>query len=233
MPRVLAIVPAFNEAASLEAVVADLRSNAPGIEIVVVNDASTDTTGIVAYNANVRVLNLPVNLGYFHSVQAGLVLAQREQFDAAFQFDADGQHVGSEVPHLLEPVLNGSCDVTIGSRFLGVRSYQVPYGRRAGIRLLNAICTALARKRVTDAMSGFRAYNKRAIAQLALEYPIEPEAIVTLTRQGFRVCEVPVEMAERVAGQSYFTPLRSALYFAKVLLVLFARMIEDPEPTSD
>jgi glycosyltransferase involved in cell wall biosynthesis len=221
--RVLAIIPAYNEAASLPTVLNDLREHVPYADLLVVNDGSKDATSTVAKANGAWVIELPINLGIGGAVQTGLTFAHRADYDVAFQFDGDGQHLAVEVHRIVNPVLDGQRDVVIGSRFLGVKSYRVPWNRRIGISTLNRVCSALSGTSVTDATSGFRAYNRAAIAVLAREYPQdypEPEAIITMRKHRLRVGEVPVQMRERVAGRSSITPIRSTYYMAKVLLAL-------------
>jgi hypothetical protein len=230
--RVLAIIPAFNEADSLPTVLCDLHTHIPRADVVVVNDGSTDATSTVARAHGAWVVDLPINLGIGGAVQTGLTFALRGGYDVAFQFDGDGQHLAAEADRLVAPVLDGTFDAVIGSRFLGVASYRVPRSRRAGIRTLNVVCSALSRTSVTDATSGFRAYNRAAIAVLAHDYPQdypEPEAIITLRKHRLRVGEVPVEMRERLAGRSSITPFRSTYYMVKVLLAVAIRALGPAE----
>lgn len=223
MHHLLFIVPAFNEAANVGAVVDGLRSRFPTAEVLVVNDGSADATAAVAGAAGARVLDLPVNLGIGGAVQSGLLYADREGFEVAVQFDGDGQHLASEVEAILEPVLSGSCDVAIGSRFLGQESFRPPLMRRLGITIIARFNSLLTGFRVTDPTSGFRAFGRHAIKLLARDYPHdfpEPESIVTLARNGYRICEVPVRMKARTGGQSSITFVMSIYYMLKVLLAI-------------
>ena len=222
-PRVLAIIPAYNEATALPGVLRDLQEHLPCADVVVVNDGSTDTTSAVAKAQGAWVVDLPINLGIGGAVQTGFIFAHRGDYDVAFQLDGDGQHLASELPRIIDPVVAGDFDAVIGSRFLGVRSYRVPWSRRLGIQALNLVCSILSGTRVTDATSGFRAYNRTAIALLARTYPQdypEPEVIITLRKHRLRVSEVPVRMQARLAGRSSITPIRSTYYMAKVTLAL-------------
>ncbi len=222
-PRVLAIIPAYNEADSLPGVLHDLKGHLPCADVVVVNDGSTDATSAVARAHGVWVVDLPINLGIGGAVQTGLIFAHRGGYDLAFQLDGDGQHLAAELHQIIDPVLEDHFDAVIGSRFLDVRSYRVPWNRRLGIHVLNLVCSLLSGTRVTDATSGFRAYNRTAIALLARMYPQdypEPEVIITLRKHRLRVGEAPVRMQPRLAGRSSITPIRSTYYMAKVTLAL-------------
>jgi glycosyltransferase involved in cell wall biosynthesis len=223
-PRCLAIVPAFNEAASIAEVVAELRDFGPELDVLVVDDGSTDATAGVAEAAGARVLRLPLNLGIGGAVQAGYLYAFERGFDLAVQVDGDGQHDASQLRRLLDPILTGRADLAIGTRFAGQVTYRPPLVRRIGISLFAALVSVRVRQRVTDTTSGFRAVNRRGIRLFAVDYPHdypEVESVVTAARGDLRVCEVPVAMRARVGGRSSITTFRSFYYVAKVLLALF------------
>jgi glycosyltransferase involved in cell wall biosynthesis len=223
-PRCLAIVPAFNEAASIAEVVSEIRDFDREIEVLVVDDGSTDATSAVAESAGARTLRLPINLGIGGAVQAGYLYAFEGGFDLAMQVDGDGQHDASELGRLLEPVLTGRADLAIGTRFAGAQSYRAPLARRIGIGLFAALVSIRVRQRMTDTTSGFRAVNRRGIRLFAADYPHdypEVESVVTAARGDLRVCEVPVAMRQRATGRSSITTFRSFYYVVKVLLALF------------
>jgi len=223
-PRCLAIVPAFNEASSIAEVVSEIRDYGRDLEVLVVDDGSTDATAAVAEAAGATVLRLPLNLGIGGAVQAGYLYAYERGFDLAVQVDGDGQHDARELGRLLEPILAGRADLAIGTRFIGERTYRAPLARRIGIGLFAALVSIRVRQRMTDTTSGFRAVNRRGIRLFAADYPHdypEVESVVTAARGNLRVCEVPVTMRQRAAGQSSITTFRSFYYVVKVLLALF------------
>jgi glycosyltransferase involved in cell wall biosynthesis len=222
--RRLALVPAYNEEASVAAVVAELRAADPEMEILVIDDGSLDRTAEVAAAAGARVLRLPFNLGIGGAVQTGFRYAHEHGFDLVLRVDGDGQHDPAQAARLAEPVLAGEADLAVGSRFCGGGGYRSSRSRRLGIRLLAWIVSRLVGERVTDPTSGFQVVNRRGIALFAADYPHdypEVEATVLVARHRLRRVEVPVSMRERAGGRSSIGAVRSVYYMVKVLLALF------------
>jgi hypothetical protein len=220
----LAIVPSFNEEASVGRVIDELRAFDPGFDIVVVDDGSVDRTAGVAADRGAHVIRLPFNLGIGGAVQTGYRFAFEQGFDIAVQVDGDGQHDPAQLPKILEPVLDGDADLVVGSRFAGGGAFRSTAVRRIGIRIFASIVSAVVRQRVTDTTSGFRAVNRKGIALFAADYPHdypEVEATVMCVKHKLRLTEVPVEMRERSGGQSSITAFRSIYYMTKVLLAIF------------
>jgi glycosyltransferase involved in cell wall biosynthesis len=228
MPRILVIIPAYNEEASLGKVLDQVREAAPFANIVVVNDGSADSTPLIAAQKDTYVLNLPYNLGIGSAMQCGFMFARSRGYDVAVQVDGDGQHDPSEIHDLLRTLSETGLDVVIGSRYIEARGYITPWLRRAGIVVLSAIISLITRQRVTDPTSGFRALNRRAIVFCANNYPFdypEPESVVLFRRAGLRFGEIPVTMNARYGGQSSITPLRGWYYMVKVILAILIGLL--------
>ena len=231
--RLLAIVPALDEARSLASLLAAMRAALPDAEICVVDDGSTDDTAGVAARAGATVLRLPVNLGIGGAVQAGYRLALERRVDAAVQLDGDGQHDPAQVARLLEPLARGEADLVVGSRFLAAGGFRSSAVRRAGIRYLCWFLRLRCGARTTDPTSGFRAAGRRAIALFARAYPSdypEPESLAVAWRSHLAVREVPVTMRDRAHGASSITPWRTLYYLVKVTVALLFLPRRPPEP---
>jgi len=232
----LAVVPAYNEAAMVGRVINALHREAPSVDVVVVDDGSTDQTALRAQEAGARVLRLPFNLGIGGAVQAGFKYAQENDYDYMVQVDADGQHDPSQISLLFEAMHNEGVDMICGSRFASPTGYVAPISRRTGIHIFAFLLSRLLRQSVTDPTSGFRLCNRRAIAVFARDYPHdypEVEAVLMLHHHRLTMREIPVRMYERGGGVSSIGSGKSAYYMVKVLLALFvglARARPVPEP---
>jgi hypothetical protein len=225
--RRVAIVPAYNEEASIGRVVDELRAFDEGLEVLVVDDGSTDGTAEIARARGARVVSLPFNLGIGGAVQTGFRYAWEHDFDVAVRVDGDGQHAPAELDAVLAPVLSGEADVVVGSRFIGGDGYRSSRSRRVGIRLLALSVSALTRQRITDPTSGFQAANRKGIRLFAADYPHdypEAEAAVMVAKHALRLREVPVAMRARETGQSSITAVRSVYYMVKVVLAIFVAL---------
>jgi len=222
----LAIVPAYNEADMVGRVVRDIRRHAPGFDVVVVDDGSTDDSAAEAEASGALVLRHPFNTGIGGAMQSGYKYALRNNYDVAVQVDGDGQHKPEYLPEMLDALQTRTdkADMVYGSRFRGDPGYKVPIGRRVGNMIFSVVLSAITRQRITDPTSGFRMTNRRGIELFARDYPHdypEVEALLMLHAHRLRVHEVPVRMNARGFGKSSIDYPRSAYYMVKVLLALF------------
>jgi len=225
----VAIVPAWNEAGAIGRVVDEIKSVDRGIDVVVVDDASSDDTAGVAESHGAVVLRLPFNVGIGGAVQTGFRYALEEGYGRAVRLDGDGQHDATQIPKILGPIEAGEADLVIGSRFVDPGgAYRPPLARRIGIRVFARLVSVLGRQRVTDTTSGFVALDRAGIELFATQYPHdypEVEATLVALRSGLRLEQVQVEMRERTTGTSSITFLRSLYYIVKVTLALLVASI--------
>jgi glycosyltransferase involved in cell wall biosynthesis len=224
--RKLAIVPAYNEAGMVGRVVRDIERNAPGFDVLVIDDGSTDQTAAEAEGEGAVVIRHPYNLGIGGAMQSGYKYALKHDYDVAVQIDGDGQHKSEYVPELLAALETGDAkaDMVYGSRFRGDPGYKVPFGRRLGNMIFSLVLSAITRQKITDPTSGFRMTNRRGIELFARDYPHdypEVEALLMLHAHHLRIHEVHVRMNARGFGRSSIDYPRSAYYMVKVLLALF------------
>ena len=228
---VLIIIPAYNEEVSIGKVIEGIRTYLPRADILIVNDGSKDLTSKKARGYEATVLDLPFNLGIGGAMQAGYKYAFDNGYDIAIQVDADGQHDPRELPKLLHALAAKKVDMVIGSRFLGNSEFRSSMMRRIGISLFSTVISTIAKQKITDPTSGFRAANRKVIQLFASNYPQdypEPEAVVLLHQCRLKMGEVPVEMSKRYSGESSITKIRSVYYVVKVLLAIFVDCFKKP-----
>lgn len=237
--KILIIVPAYNEAIIIKSVLDSIISENSEWDIVLINDGSSDNTAELATQfSQVKVINLPCNLGIGGAVETGFKYAVKNGYDFAVQFDGDGQHKASEINKILKPLTEGKSDVVIGSRFLEKSfNWKPNFPRRLGIKVFSLINSILINQKITDNTSGFRAYNKKAIEFLAkdnypTDYP-EPEAVILLGKNGFKIQEVFVEMQKRTEGKSSISGFKQFYYMFKVLLSILVTSIRSPQIKKD
>lgn len=225
MARVLVIVPAYNEAATIAAVLDDLCAHCPDYDVLVIDDGSLDDTGsIVASIPGVELIQLPYNLGIGGAMQTGFRYALREGYEVAVQCDADGQHPVVDIPRLVAKVIEGAGDLVIGSRYVAHTQYVPSLYRRIGKSLLSRLVDFLVGGGITDTTSGFRAMNRDVLRVFAKHYPDdypEAEALIIVHKAGLKAIEVPVEMRERQGGVTSISPVKAGYYIVKVSMAIF------------
>lgn len=232
MSKKLAIVPAFNEAGAIATTVAELREHAPGYDVLVIDDGSTDATGTYARAAGAQVIALPFNLGIGGAVQTGYQFADEHAYSIAVQVDGDGQHDPRLLADLERALReDNELNMVTGSRFLesdGHGGYRSSAPRRAGIRLFARILSRIVGQPVTDPTSGMRMVDRKGIELFARDYPRdypEVEAVLLLHFHRLNSREVPVRMRERTTGVSSINASRSVYYMVKVLLAVFVGLL--------
>lgn len=220
MQEVLLIIPSYNEEKNIERVVGELEKDFPELDYLVVNDGSTDRTARICQEKGYLMLNLPVNLGLAGCFQAGMKYAYAKGYRYAIQFDGDGQHRPEYIEGIRKKMTEGY-DIVIGSRFID--RPKDGSMRMVGSRLLSLAIRLTTGVRLTDPTSGMRMFNQEMIREFALNlnYGPEPDTISFLLKQGARVAEVPVEIGDRLAGESYLKPVVAAKYMVRMLVSIF------------
>ncbi|MGN0334367.1 MAG: glycosyltransferase family 2 protein [Lachnospiraceae bacterium] len=213
----LVIIPAYNEQDNIVRVVENLKANYPQYDYVIINDGSADSTAELCLAKGYELIDLPVNLGLAGAFQTGLKYAYRKGYDFAIQFDADGQHRPEYIAPMLEKMQEGY-DIVIGSRFVTEKKPRSL--RMLGSTMISRAVKMTTGRRVNDPTSGMRMFNKKMIEEFALNmnYGPEPDTVSYLLKQGATIAEVQVEMDERIAGTSYLTLGRSAMYMLRMLI---------------
>ena len=217
MNKVLLVIPAYNEEANIRMVVDELVNHYPQLDYVVVNDGSKDRTAQICREYGYNLLDLPVNLGLAGCFQAGMKYAYMKGYEYAIQFDGDGQHRPEYIDSMREKMEEGY-DIVIGSRFVDRKKDMSM--RMIGSRLIAGAIKLTTGVTVTDPTSGMRMFNRKMIKEFALNinYGPEPDTVSYLLKQGAKIAEVPVKIAERAGGESYLKPMVAARYMVRMLI---------------
>lgn len=228
-PKILVLIPAYNEADNVGDVVAAVRAVHPDFDVLVVDDGSLDDTEEAAQNAGAQVIRLSLNMGYGVAIQAGYKYARLYDYDFLVQLDGDGQHDPSFIPQLLAPVLAGETDFALGSRFLAVESYRPSFTRRLGILLFRHLVSILIGRPITDPTSGYAAFNKKVIRFFCTDiFPCDysdADMLITLNLAGFRIREVPVRMLANERGTSMHRGFLPLYYIFKMFLSISVTLL--------
>ena len=213
--KTLIIIPAYNEAENIKRVVDNLIDNYPQYDYIVVNDGSRDDTKKICKENRYNLLDCPVNLGLAGAVQTGFVYAYENGYDAALQFDGDGQHQPQFIADML-PELEKH-DIVIGSRFVTERKPKSL--RMLGSNVIQLCIKITTGVKIMDPTSGMRMFNRSTIKECAINinYGPEPDTVSFLMKNGAKVAEVQAEMDERIAGESYLNAIASIIYMARMM----------------
>ena len=230
MPGTLVFIPAWNEEASLPAVLADAAEHLPDADVLVIDDGSTDRTAQVAREHGADVVSFASNRGLRAGIAEGYRQALTRGYDFCGRLDADGQHLAAELSRMLALVRSGECDVAIGSRFLpesgaGGERYKPAPERVVGTSLLRLVMRLRLGQPISDGTSGLYAVDRKALSLLADDYLCEApevEALVRITDAKLRLVEVPVVMRQREHGESSFKGKRAVELVVTIGLTLFA-----------
>jgi glycosyltransferase involved in cell wall biosynthesis len=233
-PRTLVVLPCLDEGPRIAAIVLRIRELHPGVEVLVIDDGSTDETGAEAARAGAEVIRHCYPLGYGAALQTGYKFAIERGFERLVQMDGDGQHPPEEIESLLDALDAGSVDLAVGSRFLGKPCYDVPVARRTGIAFFGRLVSWLTGRRITDPTSGFQAMERSVFTFYRQDfYPWDyPDAdmLLRVHQEGLRFVEVPVRMEAGPEGKSMHSGLRPIYYVYKLLLSLFVTAISRGGP---
>jgi len=230
VPDTVVFIPALDEEANLPGVLDEIRDGLSEVDVLVVDDGSTDATAAVSHAHGAEVLSFGENRGLREGIAAGYRYAHEHGYAYAGRVDADGQHPVEELSRLLERVRSGGCDVAVGSRFVSgdgyeARRYEPSPSRRFGTAVLRRVMRLALGRPFHDATSGLYAVNARAMPILAEPFESgapEVEALLRLQQAGLRVDEVPVHMRERASGESKLRGRRAVKLVLTVAGVLVA-----------
>ena len=229
MATLSVVIPCYNEAGTIAAVVERVRASLPDYDLLVVDDGSVDATGLILKTLGVTVATHMCNLGYGRAIQTAIMYALDSDYDALITLDADGQHQPEQIEGLLREFEAGDCDVLIGSRYIAGGGYRsAPFGRRIGMKLFSLIVKLVVGQRVYDTSSGLKAIRRTVFDPLTHWHFVDfhAEAIVYLMRLGYRIGEYPVTVAERTQGRSMYTVVNYFKYPLKTSMLVLLGIIQ-------
>lgn len=186
-------LPAFNEEENIGKIVAQLLDKS--YSVIVCNDGSSDSTGIIAEKMGVIMINHTKNLGYGAAIGSIFKKAREEKFDILVTFDSDGQHRISDIEKIIEPIQNKTSDIVIGSRFTENGKADMPKYRKMGIKVITNLVNSQTSEKILDSQSGFRAYSSEVLSQMNLSESgmgVSTEILIKANKLKFRISEVPI-----------------------------------------
>jgi glycosyltransferase involved in cell wall biosynthesis len=229
----LIIIPSYNEEQALGGVLEELLRAQLPVDILVVNDGSSDRTVEVAARYPVTVLSHPYNLGYGAALQTGYLYAVSRKYPYVFQFDADGQHSPQDLPAMIRVLEEGEADIVMGSRFLpGSAEYHVDPLKRLAIRYFRWLIKRLTGVYVSDPTSGLRGISRRVFEYYAgrdrfpADFP-DADILIQMILRKYRIREVPAHMRYRTAGVSMHVGIKPFLYLIKMTLSILLVLIRN------
>jgi glycosyltransferase involved in cell wall biosynthesis len=215
--KIIICIPAYNEAKNVADIIQKASKYAS--EVIVYDDGSQDNTCEIAKSSGATVVRNSANRGYGAALSALFQRAKSRNADIMVTIDSDGQHDPDQIPLALDPLLNGECDIVIGSRFINLQDKeQVPRYRRYGIKAITKVTNAASYNHITDAQSGFRAYNKKALEKIDLfeeGMQASTEILIRAKEKNLSIMEVPVTVNYNSINTSTHNPI---LHGFKVLL---------------
>ena len=225
--RVLIVIPAYNEEECLEGTIASLKKSCPGVDYLVVNDGSKDSTRAIIENNGFNGVNLPINTGLTSAFRTGMKYAWRHDYDAVVQFDADGQHLPKYIPQMQQVLEDRKADIVIASRYLD-GSVKPAGARGAGSRLITALIKLTTGATITDPTSGMRMYSKKMIELFnnGFDWAPEPDLVALVARRYGPVVEIQSQMQERQGGESYLKLGNVIRYMSRTCLsIIMSRFL--------
>lgn len=224
--KTLIVIPAYNEADNIVRVIEELKTVVPQCDYVIINDGSMDNTVEICRERGYHLLALPANLGLSGAVQTGMRYAYEKGYDAAIQFDGDGQHDPAYIQPMIDQMEKTKADIIIGSRF--VTESRPKSLRMAGNAIIETAIRITTGKKISDPTSGMRLYGRNLLYHMAygVNYGPEPDTVAYLLRSGANVEEIQVSMRERTAGESYLSLGRSILYMTQICMnIIFIQWV--------
>ncbi len=227
IPKVVAIIPAYNESISIESIIKETLKHVD--TVIVIDDGSSDNTAEIASKLKTRVIGNATNMGKGAALKKGLLECIAIDADIIVTLDADGQHNPADIPNLVKPIENGVADIVIGSRYISGNSNEIPKLRGNGLSFINCIYRFFMKTTVKDSQSGYRAYRKTVLNALSkyksTGYGVETEQLVIAEKNHYNIVEVPVKI--RYKGLTNTSKKNPILHGMDIISIIFKMTIEN------
>lgn len=228
---ILLIIPAFNEEKNIGKVLAEIQScYNQRIDILVIDDGSTDNTLYAVSKAGADAIALPYNLGYGGALQTGFKYAVKKDYQYVIQFDGDGQHDSEDIETIIDLLINKHADIVIGSRFLGRGNFQAGRMKKIAIAIFRSIIKITTGLKMTDPSSGLQGLSREAFSYYAKmgnfppDYP-DADILIQMILNGYKIKEFPANIRIRNHGTSMHAGLKPVLYFMKMLVSIMVVLL--------
>lgn len=224
MNRLGAILPAYNAARFLTAVIGEIKQLHPDLRVLVVDDGSADQSGEVARQAGADVIVHEVNQGKGQALKTGYAWALAEGLDWVFTMDSDGQHLPAEMQGFLDAARNQECDIVVGTRMAEVR--DMPWIRLKTNQFTSWVISRLAGQPIPDSQNGYRLYRVECLRGVKLKtsrYDSESEILVRLARRGFKIGSAPITTVYGDEESSINPLVDTGRFFRLVFMLMFSR----------
>jgi glycosyltransferase involved in cell wall biosynthesis len=229
-PFVVVGIPAFNEERAIARIIIEAQKFADAV--VVCDDGSSDYTAIIAERLGAEVARHPQNMGYGKAIKTLFERALDFGADVLVTLDGDGQHNASEIPQVIQPIINGSADVVIGSRFIDSQgTEEMPFYRRIGAQVITKLVNGSSSASVKDSQSGFRAYNRQALERLCVSETgmgASVQILFEASKQDLRISEVPSTCKYENSGVS--TSTENPVTHGVGVIMSLVRLIVEERP---
>lgn len=216
MIRRCAIIPAYNEESNLALLIKKIKAH--NVDIIIIDDGSTDRTAAIAREEGVLLIRHPSNQGKGGALRDGFRLALKRDYDQIITLDSDGQHNPEEVPLFIKKISNSKAGIVVGNRLHLPKG--MPSSRLSVNRLFSKIVSFICKQNIPDALCGYRIIKKEVLESINLHsdrFDIDPEILIKAAKKGFKIESVNIESV--YAGEySQIRPLQDGLRFFRLII---------------
>ena len=221
------LIPAFNEENTIKKVINEIPEKIPlidKIEVMVVDDGSSDNTSKISKETGARVISFKKNQGRAKAVSEGFKRFLQSGSDILVLTDADDQYDSGEIPLIVKPITDESADMVLGDRQVK-KLEHMKFGNKIGNRMVTKTLSSLINMEISDGQSGFRAYTRETVAKLHIfsSYTFTQETLIETKFKGLKMVNVPITFRKRADKSRLISNIFS--YASKTLTIVSATII--------